>query len=208
MKWLKLLCKSAEADEKPVSAADGHEAANVPESELPLSTLTFDEIYERYATGVLRLVYFYLGDRQHAEDICQDVFVKLLTVNPPLREGREAAWLHKVALNKCRDHWRNSWVRRVFLGSGTFTFESIPAPDELSSRTDSEDLMTAIYQLPPDFKEVTLLYYYQGYSISEIAGILSVPEGTISSRLSRAREKLTAILDEGKDGAKSARKSR
>ena len=54
--------------------------------------------------------------------------------------------------------------------------------------------MSAVNQLPPDFKEIVLLHYYQGYGISEISEMLSLPEGTISSRLSRSRKRLEKIL--------------
>ena len=82
--------------------------------------LNFEELYEKYANDVLRVSYFYLGDRQKAEDVCQDVFVRLMTNAPELEEGREKAWLLKVALNRCRDLWRGAWVKRVVLGSPVF----------------------------------------------------------------------------------------
>ena len=158
--------------------------------------MSYEELYEKYATDVLRVSYFYLGDRQRAEDVTQDVFVRLITNAPKLEEGREKAWLLKVALNRCRDLWRGAWVKRVVLGSPMF--EMIPAPDESEKRDDEEVLMKAVHQLPAAFRETILLYYYQGYGISEIAEMLDLPEGTISSRLSRARKKLEEILkDEG-----------
>ena len=157
---------------------------------------SYEELYEKYATDVLRVSYFYLGDRQRAEDVTQDVFVRLITNAPQLEEGREKAWLLKVALNRCRDLWRGAWVKRVVLGSPAF--ETIPAPDDTERRDDEEAMMKAIHQLPSAFREAILLYYYQGYGISEIAEMLDLPEGTISSRLSRARKKLEEILkDEG-----------
>ena len=58
--------------------------------------LTFDQMYDLYATDVLRVSYYYLGNREMAEDVTQDVFVKLLTNQPALEEGREKAWLLKV----------------------------------------------------------------------------------------------------------------
>lgn len=155
----------------------------------------FGELYEKYATDVLRVSYFYLGDRQRAEDVCQDVFVRLMTHTPELEEGREKAWLLKVALNRCRDLWRGAWIKRVVLGSPAF--EMIPAPDEHERRDEEEAMMVAIHQLPAAFREAILLYYYQGYGINEIAQMLDLPEGTISSRLSRARKKLEEILTEG-----------
>lgn len=155
----------------------------------------FEMLYEKYATDVLRVSYFYLGDRQKAEDVCQDVFVRLMVNAPDLQEGREKAWLLKVALNRCRDLWRGAWVKRVILGSPAF--ELVPAPDEIGKMTDQQELMGAINQLPANFKEVILLHYYQGYGINEIAEMMDLPEGTISSRLSRGRKKLESILKGG-----------
>ena len=155
----------------------------------------FEEIYEKYATDVLRVSYFYLGDRQKAEDVCQDVFVRLITNAPVLQDGREKAWLLKVALNRCRDLWRGAWVKRVILGSPAF--ELIPAPDEIDKLADQQEIMGAIHQLPASFREVILLHYYQGYGITEIAEMMDLPEGTISSRLSRGRNKLESILKGG-----------
>ncbi len=154
----------------------------------------FEELYERYANDVLRVSYFYLGDRQQAEDVTQDVFVKLLTHAPDLEQGREKAWLLKVALNRCRDLWRGAWVKRVVLGSPAM--ELTPAPDQMDDRLERQELMAAVRRLPADFRDVILLHYYQGFGIAEIAQMLKVPEGTISSRLSRGRKKLEEILKE------------
>ncbi len=155
----------------------------------------FEGLYQLYATDVLRVCYFYLGDRQKAEDVCQDVFLRLMLNAPQLEEGREKAWLLKVALNRCRDLWRGSWTRRVVLGSPTF--ELIPAPDDTQRHDEEEALMNAVHRLPPAFREVILLHYYQNFGITEIAQITGLPEGTISSRLSRGRKKLENMLQGG-----------
>ena len=154
----------------------------------------FEELYEKYANDVLRVSYFYLGDRQQAEDVTQDVFIRLLTNAPDLVPGREKAWLLKVALNRCRDLWRAAWVKRVVLGSPAM--ELTPAPDQMDDRLERQELLSAIHRLPADFRDVILLQYYQGFGIAEIAEMLRVPEGTISSRLSRGRKKLEDILKE------------
>lgn len=154
--------------------------------------LPFDELYRLYATDVLRVSYYYLGNREQAEDVTQDVFVKLITNQPELEPGREKAWLFKVALNRCRDIWRSSWFKKVVLGHPAF--ELFPAPDEIGTVADQYDLAEAVSRLRPEFKEVVLLFYYQGFSVTEIAGILGIAEGTVSSRLSRARNKLQEEL--------------
>lgn len=154
----------------------------------------FDALYTRYASDIIRVSYFYLGDRGKAEDVCHDAFVSLFVNRPALEPGHEKTWLLKVAMNRCRDIWRSAWVRRVI--SGSLAFEMIPAPDTLGKHMEKAEVLQAVHSLPADFREIFILYYYQGYGISEISGILNLPEGTISSRLSRGRKKLEAILGE------------
>ena len=154
--------------------------------------LSFDDLYRLYATDVLRVSYYYLGNREQAEDVTQDVFVRLITNHPVLEQGREKAWLLKVALNRCRDIWRGSWFKKVVLGHPAF--ELFPAPDEIGTAADRYALAEAVNRLRPEFKEVVLLFYYQGFSVTEIAAMLEIAEGTVSSRLSRARSKLQEEL--------------
>ena len=154
----------------------------------------FDALYTRYASDIIRVSYFYLGDRGKAEDVCHDAFVSLFVNRPALEPGHEKTWLLKVAMNRCRDIWRSAWVRRVI--SGSPAVEMIPAPDTLGKHMEKAEVLQAVHSLPADFREIFILYYYQGYGISEISGILNLPEGTISSRLSRGRKKLEATLGE------------
>ena len=179
------------------AAAKGLDDSYQPVPDVRDDPAYFARLYDQYATDVLRVCYFYLSDREKAEDVCQDVFVRLMTTHPLLQPGREKSWLLKVALNRCRDLWRGAWLKRVILGGPTF--ELIPAPDEFSRRDDQQAMMAAINQLPATFKEVILLHYYQGMNIAEIAQMLELPEGTILSRLSRGRKKLESILLKGGD---------
>ena len=160
------------------------------------SSLSVDHLYDLYATDILRFAYYYLGDRQKAEDVTQDVFVKLITARPVLSSGHEKAWLLKVALNRCRDYWRSSWIRRIVLGHPGF--ELFPSPDAIDHISDQVALAEAVSHLPPEFKEVVLLFYYQNFSVSEIAELLSIAEGTVSSRLNRARNRIRKQLEGGK----------
>ena len=142
----------------------------------------FETLYAQYADDVLRMAYFYLGDRHKAEDVCQDVFVKLYTHAQSIEPGREKAWLRRVVL-------------------GAPTLEIIPAQDEtIEQREEKAELMRAVNRLPAAFRETVLLHYYQGLGIAEIAQLLGLPEGTISSRLSRARKKLEILLKEEATG--------
>ena len=154
-------------------------------------------LYEQYGNDVLRVSYFYLGNREQAEDITQDVFVRLMENRPVLIPGSEKSWLLKVALNRCRDHWRSSWYKRVLLGSKKL--DIIPDDDRIDQRLEKEALMQAVNALPAPEREVFLLFYYQGLSTQETAETLGLPEGTVSSRLSRGRQKLRQFLIEGEE---------
>ena len=142
----------------------------------------FERLYALYGDDVLRLAYFYLADRQQAP-------------------GKEKAWLMQVTVNRCRDTWRSAWARRVLLGSPQL--ELIPARenDELERREEKEALLRAVHRLPPDFREVVLLHYYQQMPLEETAAALGIPQGTAASRLARAKDKLKKMLkEEGFDG--------
>ena len=162
---------------------------------LPVSDEEIEALYVKYGTDVLRVCYFYLANREQAQDVTQDVFVRLMENRPVLSPGSEKSWLLKVALNRCRDLWRSAWHRRVLLGSPLL--EIIPDDDHLEERMEKEALMQAVSALPRAEREVFLLFYYQGYSTAETAAILNTPEGTVSSRLSRCRVRLRQFLQEG-----------
>ncbi len=157
----------------------------------------FEALYSRYGNDVLRMSYFYLRDRQRAEDVTQEVFLRLLMKNPDLPPGREKSWLLKVAMNRCRDVWRSTWVRRVVLGEGILERKRVS--DRTEAFVQREELLDALERLTPSLKEAILLYYYQGYGVEEMAGLLGIPMGTVSSRLSRAREKIGEFLKESEE---------
>ncbi len=158
----------------------------------------FERLYAQYADDVLRMAYFYLADRHKAEDVCQDVFVKLYMHGELIEPGKEKAWLLRVTVNCCRDLWRGAWLKRVVLGSPAL--DIIPAQDDIERREEKAEIMRAVHKLPAQFRETILLHYYQGLGIAEIAEMLGLPEGTISSRLSRARRKLEVLLKEEATG--------
>lgn len=158
-------------------------------------TALVEALYRQYANDVLRVSYFYLGDRSSAEDVTQEVFIRLMDRQPVLKEGSEKSWLLKVALNICRDRWRSAWTRRVILGSKKL--EIIPADeDAMESRFEKEALMQAVHALPAPTREVFLLHYFQGMTIDQIAEVMNTPPGTIASRLSRGRQRLKTMLEE------------
>lgn len=131
-----------------------------------------------------------LGDPAEAEDAVQDTFLKYLEKQPQLESpGHERAWLMRVTVNGCKTRLRSPWHRRHVPLT-----EALPAaaPEE---QQELEELMA----LPVKDRLALHLFYYEGYSTGEIARITGEAEGTIRSRLSRARGKLRALMHEKED---------
>lgn len=129
-----------------------------------------------------------LGSPQEAEDAVQDAFVKYLERAPKDLENPNP-WLMRVLVNGCKSRLRLAW-RQV----GELP-EDLPAPS-VEEREELEEL----WSLPPEERAAIHLFYYEGYSTREIAAMTGVAEGTVRSRLSRARERLRKLLgDAGKE---------
>ena len=143
-------------------------------------------LFHRYRDDVYRLAVNYTRSAQEAEDVCQSVFLKLL-VQKNITPGKEKAWLMQVTANECRDLLRSSWWKR-------------PVPLEqafLIPKTEADETIYLLQKLPPKYRVVLYLHYYEQYTTSEIAQLLKIPTGTVSTRLKRARDRLKTMLKEG-----------
>lgn len=142
---------------------------------------------QTYADAILRLSYTYLKNTHDAQDICQTVFVKLLT--EPREFGstaHERAYILQMAANACKDLLKSPWRKR------TCELEAcaqVPAPE-----SGDGAVLAAVNQLPAHYRAVIYLFYYEGYQAAEIGAILGVPTATIHTRLARGRAKLKDIL--------------
>lgn len=128
-----------------------------------------------------------LGNREEARDAVQDALVRVLEKRPAFEnEEHERAWLLRVTVNGCKSRLRSPWrKRRVDLSAAL----------EIAEETVQGEL-AELSRLPPKDRAAIHLYYYEGYSTAEIAAMTSEAEGTIRSRLHRARQKLRRLLDE------------
>ena len=143
---------------------------------------------ERYGESVYRLALCRLRSVPDAEDVCQDVFLRLLRKGDPAwDEERTKAFLLRCAVNRCADLGRQRKRRRES------SWEELPdRPAE--ERDEARALWEAVGQLPPPQRTVIHLHYGEGYATSEIAAILRVPAATVRTRLYRGREKLRELL--------------
>ncbi len=168
----------------------------VPKENEPDKNLKLDieeelqRLMDTYGNDVLRTSYMYLKDKQKAEDAFQEVFIRVFKKYGSFRgESSEKTWIIKIAINVCKDILRSSWVKRVFLSDKVVSQKkSTGFEDGIARKDENRLLFNEVMSLQPMYKEVIILFYYQNFGTVEISSILNIAEGTVRSRLHRARE--------------------
>ena len=159
-----------------------------------------DQMVRQYEKELLRICCVYLRDRAAAEDAVQETFLKAFRSMDSFRgESSEKTWLIRIAVNCCRDYRRSAWYRYV---DPRVSIDQLPV---LSSAPPSEEhiaLTVAIMKLKPKYMEAVLLYFYEGFSIREIAKMLDLTEAAVSTRLRKAKQKLRDELEGGEGDEK------
>ncbi len=140
-----------------------------------------NETVKTYSASILRFAFSYVRNHFDAEDIAQDVFVALIQSVPHFdNEQQKKSWLMKVTSNKSKDILRSSWRKRT-----------TTLPDELSHISKGEsDLLCYVLSLDTKYRIPIHLFYYEGYSIEEIAELIGKNRATVGTWLSRGRAKL------------------
>ncbi len=151
------------------------------------SSLYADEeiakIYKRQYNTVYRTCFSFMKNSEDAEDMVQETFLKLIAGKKQFEsEKHEKAWLIVTASNTCKDELRR-WKRRLEKITSLFQQETV-------SQKEDDRVLEWVMALPVKYKQVIYLYYYEGYSTSEIAGMLHCPESTVRNQLLRGRRLL------------------
>lgn len=159
-----------------------------------------ERLMNSYGDDVLRIAYIYLKDKYLAEDVFQEVFIKIYKNFSKFGEkSSEKTWIMSITMNTCRDILRNSWFKKVFMLNDTDTTSLVDSyvdiDDKVIDKIQYEKLLNEVMNLPHKYKEPILLYYYEELSTADISKILEVPEGTIRNRLFRARKILKFNID-------------
>ncbi len=155
----------------------------------------FSEIMKKYRNKALNFAYRYLGDMDEAEDAAQDCFVKVYFNHKKYESSRPfEPWFYSILANCCRDRIRRQ--NRFSAFAERFKTEaSLEKPPSANiSRDFSEVFARALQKLPPDKREIIVLRFTQDLSYQEIAEALGINQGTVMSRLFRAKKDLEKIL--------------
>lgn len=146
-----------------------------------------ERLVDAYADAILRLSYTYLKNTDDAQDVCQTVFVKLLTEPRQFESAEhERAYVLRMASNACKDLLKSPWRKRT---CGLEAVLEVPAPEAADG-----SVLAAVNELPANYRTVIYLFYYEGYQAAEIGKILGIPTATVHTRLARGRARLKDIL--------------
>ena len=135
--------------------------------------------------SVVRVAYTYLQNISDAEDVAQDTFISYLQAEQLFANGEhEKAWLLRVCINKSKNMLKSGWHK-----------SRNPLPEDLAVPPPQEnEVLSTVLTLPEKYRIPIHLYYYEGYSIAQIADILSLPSATVGTRLARGKVQLKKLL--------------
>ena len=148
----------------------------------------FNRLIEKYIDVVFRSALSFCQNKSDAEDVTQNTFIKLWERQEPFTDSEHTRkWLIRVTVNECHSLFRTPWRKK------TVYLEDVKQEPSFSMGERSE-LYYAVLGLPVKYRQVVHLYYFEEYSVKEIAELLKLSETAVQTRLQRARQKLKEAL--------------
>lgn len=148
------------------------------------------EIVEEHGDMVYRIAMAQVKNSADADDIYQEVFISLIkNIDSIENEKHLKYWLIRTTLNKCKNFFKLYWNKKVDK-TNTFDYNQ-------SYEFELNEIRELVKSLPSKYKDVVFLHYYEGYNVREIGEILKIKEGTVKSRLFKARNLLKTEIIKG-----------
>ena len=154
-------------------------------------------LVEEYQSMLYRIAFSNMKNRADAEDAVQEAFLRYMKdENPILNKEHEKAWLIRTTIHICLDILKSGWYQRTVPWNESFATaaQNIYLPYQVKD----DRTLEAVLQLPVHYRNSIYLFYYEDYTIHEIASVLNEKEATIKTRLRRGREEVKKILTEGR----------
>lgn len=146
-----------------------------------------EDVIAKYSRLVYKLAVSQMGNRNDADDVFQEVFFRYLKKKPSFTsDEHRKAWLIRVTINTCKKIHASVWIKRTVPLEDTLVFET----------SEEQNLFVELQKIPPQYREVIHLFYYEDMSIEEICAALGKKPSAIKMRLVRARQMLKEILGE------------
>lgn len=143
-------------------------------------------IVEQYSDMLMRIAYQYTHSMEESKDIMQDTFLALLDKRIFLSEEHIKHWLIRVVINKSKNYLKSAARKTVPLDETNLLF----TPQE-------RETITELDQLGDLDRNIIYLHYYEGYSLKEVSKILKITQNTVYIRVTRARQKLKNLIEDG-----------
>ena len=157
-----------------------------------------ETLMREYGNDVLRTAYSYVKDKYAAEDIFQETFIKAYRALENFRdESNIKTWLIRITINAAKDYLKSAYNQKV-VPMMEFKEDAIVSDgdfEEVENRDRDEQVKKTVMSLPDGYREVILCVYYHEMSVVDTAASLGIAEGTVKSRLSRARDMLKNKLE-------------
>ncbi|HPF71967.1 MAG TPA: sigma-70 family RNA polymerase sigma factor [Candidatus Krumholzibacteria bacterium] len=179
-----------------------------------MNATTYTRLLDEHRDRVFARALYVLRDREDAEDVTQEAFLRLWRQGDEVDPERVAGWLTRVVHNLCIDQTRRRKVVRTHFGQpDTEAAELLPvesphaAPD-WGLRLDERQrrLLDAMATLPVETRDVMMMHYFQGRRLQDIAADLGKTESAVKVQVHRARKSLRAVLDRDAEGELLARR--
>jgi len=166
----------------------------------------YTELLGKYRGAIFNLVFKMVKNKEEAEDLVQETFVKAFSALPSFDERFAfSTWLFKIATNNCIDYLRKKKLKTFSIDKPTESkegeikqsFEDVKSPDPEATTIEKEKtslIELAIESLPLKYRDAIILRHKEDKSYEEISEILNLPIGTVKARIFRAREKLKQYL--------------
>jgi len=187
---------SRSIDGAPPSTSSASTLAELIERSQQGDTSAMEQIYGRFKKALFGLAYRHTYNRATAEDLLQDIFVKIFTnIDDVDRPETFTGWVYRIALNTCYSHLRGHRIeieRSVPLDDVEGVLRQ--NGDEEASHEIRRPLEEAVRQLPPKLRQIFLLHDVQGFKHEEIGRMMRLSAGTSKSQLFKARLKIRGFL--------------
>jgi len=153
-------------------------------------------LMRRFGRQVLRLAYYYLRDLHLAEDIYQEVFIKVYrNLDRFRKESSYYTWIYRITVNLCKDYLKSAAFRKfITAGLADDWFHTVMRTNKHFEEIDGGEVFSMVMDLPKKYRIPISLYYFDGFSVSEIAEILKISESNVKVRLYRGRKLLKQSL--------------
>ena len=142
----------------------------------------YKRLADQYIDMVYRVALNGCKNKYDADDVVQNTFIKLLKCKFD-NDEHVRNWLIRVAVNECNSLWNSSWRKKV---TSLDEREDEPA----FTTPEKSELYDLVMKLPPKYRQVVYLYYYEEFSVKEVAEMVKISETAVQTRLQRARKKL------------------